>query len=106
MRTRGAGGENLYDAAEDVERAEQKLAMICYLVDHDPEDIDSLRIDYTSVKLRQLWRYSSDIRGSLEGAYSNNSVPRFLAKINVKMTNLARESYWDYKLAKAVRDGQ
>ena len=106
MRTRASGGENLYNAEEDMVRNEQKLAMICYLTDQDPSDIESMRIDYASVKLRQLWKYSSDIRGSLDGAYSNNSVPRFLAKINVKMTNLAREAYWDYKMAKAVKDGQ
>jgi hypothetical protein len=36
----------------------------------------------------------------------DNSVPRFFAKLNVKLTNSAREAYWNYKLAKAVRDGQ
>lgn len=106
MRTRSSGGENLYNADDDITRNEAKLAVICYLTDQDPKDIDSMRIDYAAVKLRQLWAYSSDIRGSLDGAYSNNSVPRLLAKTNVKITNYAREAYWNYKLAKAVRDGQ
>ncbi len=106
MKTRTAGGENLYDAEEDALRNEQKLAMICYLTDQDPTNIDGMRIDYAAVKIRQMWKYSSDIRGSLDGAYSNNSIPRLLAKTNVKLTSIARESYWNYKLAKAAGNGQ
>lgn len=106
MRNRVAGGENLYDAEKDALRHAEKLAVICYLTEQDPTDIDGMRIDYAAVKIRKLWKYSSDIRGSLEGAYSNNSIPRFLAKINVKLTSVARESYWNYKLAKAAGNGQ
>jgi hypothetical protein len=106
MKTRTAGGENLYDAEEDALRNEQKLAVICFLTDQDPNDIESMRIDYAAVKIRQLWKYASDIRGGLNGEYSNNSIPRFLAKTNVQLTNSAREAYWNYKLAKAVQNGQ
>jgi hypothetical protein len=106
MRNRTSGGENLYDVEKDIVHNEQRLAVICFLTDQDANNIDSMRIDHAVVKLRQLWKYSSDIRGSLDGAYSNNSVPRFFAKLNVKLTNSAREAYWNYKLAKAVRDGQ
>lgn len=96
----------MYDVEKDIVHNEQRLAVICFLTDQDANNIDSMRIDHAAVKLRQLWKYSSDIRGSLDGAYSNNSVPRFFAKLNVKLTNSAREAYWNYKLAKAVRDGQ
>ena len=106
MKTRAAGGDNLYDAEKDASRHAEKLAVICYLTDQDPTNIDGMRIDYAAVKIRQMWKYSSDIRGSLEGDYSNNAIPRLLAKTNVKLTSIARESYWNYKLAKAAENGQ
>jgi len=106
MRTRESGGANLYDAEKDAKRNEQKLAVICFITDQDPSDIDSMRIDYAAVKIRQLWKYSSDIRGGASADYTSNSIPRFLAKINVKMTSIAREAYWNYKLAKASENRQ
>ena len=106
MRNRTSGGENLYDAEKDLLRNEKKLAVICFLTDQDASDVESMRIDHAAVKLRQLWKYSTDTRGGLDGVYSINSLPRFFAKMNVKITNSAREAYWNYKLAKAVCDGQ
>jgi hypothetical protein len=106
MRNRTSGGENLYDAEKDIVHNEQRLAVICFLTAQDASDIDSMRIDHAAVKIRQLWKYSSDIRGGLSADYTSNSIPRFLAKMNVKTTNFAREAYWNYNLAKAVRDGQ
>jgi hypothetical protein len=107
MRTRQAGGDNLYDATSDRLYNEYKLAVIANIIGHNPSDIDSMRIDYAAVKLRQMWTYSSDIRGSLLGAdYSSNKCSIFLAKNNVQLTDMAREAYWNYSLAKAAEDGQ
>ncbi len=106
MRTRSAGSANLYDAEKDAARNEEKLAVICFLTDQEPSDIDSMRIDYAAVKIRQMWKYSSDIRNGGSADYTSNAIPRFLAKMNVKLTSIARESYWNYKLAKAVQNGQ
>jgi hypothetical protein len=107
MRTRTAGGENLYNASLDREYNEYRLAVISYLVGADPEAIELMRIDYAAVKLRQMWNYSSDIRGSVTDAgYSANKVPLWLAKNNVQLTDMARDAFWNYSLAKAVENGQ
>jgi hypothetical protein len=107
MRNRQAGGENIYDATSDRIYNEYKLAVIANIVGHDPSDVDSMRIDYTAVKLRQMWTYSSDIRGSVLGAdYSSNKCSILLAKNNVQLTDMAREAFWNYSMAKAVENGQ
>jgi hypothetical protein len=107
MRSRESGGENLYDASADREYNEYKLAVVAYIIGANPESIDSMRIDHAAVKIRQLWKYSSDIRGSVIGAgYSANKFSILLAKHNVQMTDMAREAFWNYSLAKAVENGQ
>lgn len=107
MRSRQAGGEDVYNPVSDRVYNEYKLAVIANIIGHDPSAIDSLRIDYAAVKLRQMWTYSSDIRGSVLGAdYSSNKCSILLAKNNVQLTDMAREAYWNYSLAKAVEDGQ
>jgi hypothetical protein len=106
MNNRSSGGENLYNASADAEHNECRLAVFAYLTGYDPEQADSLRADYIAVKIRQMWKYSSDIRGGSGPSYEANAIPRFLAKMNVKLTDGARGAYWNYKLAKAVDDGQ
>jgi hypothetical protein len=102
MRSRNVGGESLYDATSDREYNEYKLAVISYIIGTDPADIDSMRIDHAAVKIRQMWKYSSDIRAG----YSANKLSILLAKNNVKLTDMARDAYWNYSLAKAVENGQ
>ena len=107
MRSRNAGGESLYDAASDREYNEYKLAVISYIIGTDPADIESMRIDHAAVKIRQMWTYSSDIRGSvMHAGYSANKLSILLAKNNVQLTDMARDAYWNYSLAKAVENGQ
>jgi hypothetical protein len=107
MKTRNIGEENLYDAEADMLYHEQKLAVISYLVGFDPSDIDSMRIDYAVVKLRKLWNYSSDVRGDITGAtFSSNKIHTFLSKQNVVLTEGARYAYWNYCLARGVKNGQ
>jgi len=107
MRTRQAGGANLYDATSDRLYNEYKLAVVAYIVGEDPANIDSMRIDYVAVKIRNLWKYSSDIRGSVTDAdHSSNKLAILLAKTNVQLTDMAREAYWNYSLAGAVENGQ
>jgi len=106
MNNRSHGGQNLYDASSDAQYNECRLAVFAYLTGYDPKKTDSLRVDYIAVKIRQMWKYSSDIRGNLGGSYSDNAIPRFLAKMNVQLTDGARGAYWNYKCAKAVSDGQ
>jgi hypothetical protein len=106
MRSRIAGGQNLYDAVADAEYNEYRLAVFAYLTGYDSEDADSLRADYMAVKIRQMWKYSSDVRGGFDGSYHDNAIPRFLAKMNVTLTDGARGAYWNYRLAKAAEDGQ
>jgi hypothetical protein len=107
MRTRSSGGENLYDALSDKEYNEYKLAVISYIIGEDPANIESMRIDHAAVKIRQMWQYSSDIRGSVTDAgYSANKLSVFIAKNNVELTDMARDAFWNYSLAKAVENGQ
>lgn len=107
MKARNVGEENLYDADLDMEYHEQKLAVISYIVDFDPQDVESMRIDYAVVKLRKLWQYSSDLRGQVNDAtYTSNKISRFLAKQNVKLTEGARYAYWNYCLARGAKNGQ
>jgi hypothetical protein len=107
MRTRTAGGENLYNASSDREYNEYKLAVISYIINDNPSDIESMRIDHAAVKIRHMWKYSSDIRGSsLDAGYSANKLSVFIAKNNVHLTDMARDAYWNYSLAKAVENGQ
>ena len=107
MRTRTTGGGSLYDAGSDREYNEYKLAVISYIVGADPESIESMRIDYAAVKIRQMWNYSTDIRGSVTDAgYSANKISIWLAKNNVQLTDIARDAFWNYSLAKAVENGQ
>lgn len=106
MKTRNISEENLYDPEADMSYHEQKLAVISYIVGFDPEDVDSMRIDYAVVKLRKLWQYSSDLRGETAGAtYSSNKISTFLAKQNVIVTESARYAYWNYCLARGVKNG-
>jgi hypothetical protein len=106
MRNRNAGGENLYNADADKEYNEYKLAVISYLIGDNPTEIESMRIDHAAVKIRQMWKYSSDIRGSvLDAEYSANKLSVFIAKNNVHLTDMARDAYWNYSLAKAVENG-
>ena len=107
MRTRSIGGGNLYNAELDMSYHEQKLAVISYLVGFDPSDIDSMRIDYAVVKLRKLWNYSSDLRGDVvSSTFSSNKIHTFLSKQNVVLTEGARYAYWNYCLARGVKNGQ
>jgi len=79
MRHRIAGGENLYDADEEIEYNENQLAIFAYILDFDPTDVDSMNIESAVVKLRAMWKYSSDLRGAAEPTYTNNAIPRFSA---------------------------
>ncbi len=105
MRHRVAGGENLYDADEEIEYNEKQLAIFAYILDFDPIEIDSMDIESVVVKLRAMWRYSSDLRGSIEPTYTNNARPRFLAKMNASLTDRVRKANWNYTLAKAAKNG-
>jgi len=107
MKTRNIGEENLYDAEADMLYHEQKLAVISYIVGFDPQEVDSMRIDYAVVKLRKLWQYATDLRGQGgDATYGSNKIHTFLSKQNVSLTEGARYAYWNYCLARGVKNGQ
>ena len=49
MRSRQAGGEDVYNPVSDRVYNEYKLAVIANIIGHDPAAIESLRIDYAAV---------------------------------------------------------
>jgi hypothetical protein len=106
MRHRSAGGENLYNADEEISYNEKTLAMFAYLLDFDPTDVDLMLIDDAIVALRRMWRYSSDLRGSAEPTYTNNAIPRFFSKNNALLTGRLRTARWNCTLAKAAKNGE
>ena len=106
MRHRIAGGGNLYDADEEVEYNEIQLAMFAYILDFDPTDVDSMSIEDVVIKLRAMWRYSSDTKSSGEPAYTDNAIPRFFSRVNASLTSRARRAKWNHTLAKAAKNEQ
>jgi hypothetical protein len=105
MRHRLAGEGDLYDAEEEINYNEKQLAIFANILDLDPLDIDSMDIEVVVVRLRAMWKYSSDLRGSIEPTYTNNAIPRFLSKMNASLTDRARKANWNYALAKAAKNG-
>jgi len=106
MRSRVSGGENLYDADGDILYYETELAVLSYILGYDPENVESFNISKAVSDIRLMWRYSSDLRGSLEPTYTNNSIPRFLSKMNSRMTDRVRKANWNFTLARAAKNGQ
>lgn len=106
MRYRAAGGENLYDADEEIVYNEETLAIFAYILNFDPTNVDSMVIEDAVIALRGMWRYSSDLRSSLEPTYTNNAIPRFFSKQNALLTGRVRTANWNYTLAKAAKNGQ
>jgi hypothetical protein len=106
VRSRVSGGENLYDADSDIAYYETELAVLSYILGYDPEDVESISIAQAVSDIRLMWRYSSDLRGSLEPTYTNNAIPRFLSKMNSRMTDRVRKANWNFTLARAVKNGQ
>lgn len=106
MRSRVSGGENLYDADNDIAYYEAELAVLSYILGYDPEDVESINIAQAVSDIRLMWRYSSDLRGSIEPTYTHNAIPRFLSKMNYIMTDRVRKAKWNFTLARAVKNGQ
>lgn len=105
MRHRRAGEENLYDAEKEMNYNEKQLAVFAYILNFDPTNVDSMNIEDAVTVLREMWTYSSDLRGSVEPTYSNNAIPRFFAKNNATLTNRIRRASWNYSLSKAAQNG-
>lgn len=105
MRHRSAGGENLYEADEEISYNEKTLAMFAYILDFDPTNFDLMPMDEAIVVLRSMWRFSSDLRGSAEPTYTNNAIPRFFSKNNALLTGRLRTARWNHTLAKAAKNG-
>lgn len=105
MRHRTTGGENLYDADEEINYNERTLAVFAYMLDFDPSNVESMPIADVVVALRGMWRYSSDLRSSAEPTYTNNAIPRFFSKTNAILTGRVRTANWYYALAKGTQNG-
>lgn len=97
-RTRSIGDGPLYSPEKDIERAELKLAQICYIAGLDGANLDSLTIDEIIAAIRESFRYTSPQTSSTEPAAVD-----WNRQANFHLIIQARKYWWNRQLAKGAQ---
>ena len=87
-----------YDAAADIERAELKLAQICFTVGLNGSSLDALSIDEIIAAIRTHYRYTSPLASSTEPAAVD-----WNRQANFHLVIQARKYWWTLQLAKGAQ---
>jgi hypothetical protein len=93
-RTRSATSGNLYDAAKDLERSEQKIIELAYIAGLDVTDLDMMTIDQLIQELRSVFPYTSPV-----GISYNVCATDFIRQENFHLVIQARKYWWYRQLA-------
>lgn len=87
-----------YDASADIDRAELKLAQICYTVGLNGSNLDTLSIDEIIAAIRTHYRYTSPLGTSAEPAAVD-----WNRQANFHLVIQARKYWWTRQLAKGAQ---
>jgi hypothetical protein len=93
-RTRSSTTGNLYDAAKDLQRSEEKIAEIAFIAGIDSSDLDTLTIDDLVEALRNSFPYTSPTSFSYDVCATD-----YIRQENFHLVIQARKYWWYRQLA-------
>jgi hypothetical protein len=97
-KIRVPGSTGLYDADKDLERIQEKLATICYIVGLDGSMLEEMTVDEIMESLRKSFYYMSS-----KEELHQNAAASWVHQCNYHLTMNLRKYWWHRQLANGAK---
>jgi hypothetical protein len=98
-KIRAASSPSLYNADKDLERINEKLAVICYIVGVDGAKLDEITVDEIMENLRKSFYYMST-----KEELHQNAAASWVHQCNYHLTMNLRKYWWHRQLASGAKN--